>query len=60
MKEITLAKDFPPVVGFPGEHVFPIFLGASAAITTTLAQPHFTFTDTLWSRISQRAFVADF
>jgi hypothetical protein len=55
-----VSPGFLPGAGFPGEHVFREFSGAPAEIKTTQEQSHFTFADTLWSRISRRVLFADF
>jgi hypothetical protein len=55
---VRFSPGFLSGAGFPGEHVFRGFSGAPVVpvIKTALKQPHFTFADTLWIRISYRAF----
>jgi hypothetical protein len=55
---VRFSPGFLPGTGFPGEHVFRGFSGAPVVIRTTLEQPHFTFADALWSRISRRACIS--
>jgi hypothetical protein len=55
---VRFSPGFRSGEGFHGKYVFHGFSGAAAVIRTTLEQAHFTFVDTLWNRISRRAFLS--
>jgi hypothetical protein len=52
---MRFSHGFLPGAGIP-RMFFCVFSSVPVEIRATLKQPHFTFADTLWSRISRRVF----